>query len=101
ADTYPDMTRELTAITSDTNCAATPVMSQPFCVSLVDTAKAWLGWLAYRRFDFSRAVQQFQSLTGSPWNLWISGRVAQDQKRLPEAAGLYQKALDAWTAAQK
>ena len=101
ADAYPEIARDLTAVASDTNCAATPVMSQPFCASVIDTAKAWLGWLAYRRFDFTRAAQQFQSLGGNPWNLWISGRMAQDQKRLPEAAGLYQKALDAWTAAQK
>lgn len=101
ADAYPDMTRDLTAIAADSNCAPTAVMSRPFCTSLLDTVHAWLGWLSYRRFDFARAMQQFQPLTASPWNLWISGRVAQDQKRLPDAAGLYQKALDAWTAAQK
>src|SRR5207248_602333 len=101
ADSYPDLTRDLTSIAADTNCAVTPVMSQPFCASLVDTARSWLGWLAYRRSDFSNAAKQFQGLPASPWNLWIAGRIAQDQKRLAEAAGLYQKAADAWTAAQK
>jgi tetratricopeptide (TPR) repeat protein len=101
ADSYPDLARDLTSIASDTNCAVTPVMSQPFCASLVDTARAWLGWLAYRRSDFANAARQFQGLPASPWNAWIAGRIAQDQKRPAEAASLYQKAIDGWTAALK
>ena len=40
-------------------------------------------------------------VAGSVWGMWISGRLAQNQRRLDEAASLYQKSLDTWSAAEK
>lgn len=100
-DSYPDMLKDLTSIAADPNCSATPVMSTTFCSALLETVRTWLGWLAYRKSDFAQATQLLEASAGSPWNLFVSGRVAQDQKRLAEAANLYQKALSVWAGAQK
>ena len=100
-DSYQDVVKDLTSIAADPNCSATPVMSTSFCTALLETVRTWLGWLAYRKSEFAQATQLLQASEGSPWNLFISGRVAQDQKRLTEAVGLYQKALSVWSSAQK
>jgi len=100
-DSYPDIVKDLTSIAADPNCSATPVMSTSFCSALLETVRTWLGWLAYRKSDFAQATQLLKASAGSPWNLFVSGRVAQDQKRLPEAANLYLKALSVWAGAQK
>jgi len=100
-ESYPDMVKDLRAVLADPGCQLTPVMSKSFCAALVDTAKTWLGWLAYRKNEFGQAAELFQPITGSVWGVWISGRLAQDQKRVDEAASLYQKALDTWSAIEK
>src|SRR5262245_60161383 len=101
ADSYPDTQRDLESITDNANCQLTPVMSVAFCNALVDTARAWQGWVAWRRNEFDHAAQVLEPASGSVMSLWISGRLAQDQKRLDEAAALYQKALQALDTAGK
>src|SRR4030095_6091587 len=101
ADSYVDTQRDLEAITRDPGCPLTPVMSISFCTALIDTARAWQGWLALRKNEFDRAAQILQPVPGSVLTVWISGRLAQDQKRLDEAASLYQKVFQALAAAEK
>lgn len=100
-DSYPDLAKDLGSVIADPACEPTPVMSKSFCASLVDTARVWLGWLAYRRNEFEQAAQILQPLPASVWSMWVSGRVAQDQKRLDQAADLYQKGLATWSAIEK
>src|SRR5262245_21837789 len=88
-------------VITDPNCDATPVMSVSFCNALLDTVRTWIAWLAYRNNEFERAQTLLQPVTGSVWGMWISGRLAQNQRRLDEAASLYQKSLDTWSAAEK
>jgi tetratricopeptide (TPR) repeat protein len=101
ADTYPEAARDFEAVVADASCPATPIMSVGFCSDVVATARVWLGWLAYRKNDIAKAAQNFGVIPASPWNHWISGRTAQSEKRLSDAATAYQKALDGWSAAQK
>src|SRR5207247_1747709 len=64
ADSYPDAVRELEAVIAAPNCQPTPVMSTAFCSALIDTARTWLGWLAYRKNEFDHAGQILQPVTG-------------------------------------
>jgi len=100
-DAYPDLTREMESILAVSGCPATPIMSPAFCSDLLVTAKVWLGWLAYRKSDYPKAAQYFSASATSPWNSWIAGRIAQQEKRPTEAAEFYRKALDGWAANEK
>jgi lipoprotein NlpI len=102
ADSYPDTIRDLEAVTGDPGCEPTPVMSASFCAALVDTARVWLGWFAWRKNEFDQAARILQPVPGSVMSLWVAGRLAQrDQKRQDEAASLYEKALKALAASEK
>jgi tetratricopeptide (TPR) repeat protein len=102
ADSYPDLGRELGGVVEEPNCLTTPLMAMPFCAAAIDTARTWLGWLAYNKNDFSEAARVLEPLTHgkpvSPWALWIQGRLAQQQNHVAEAVALYEQALAAWTA---
>jgi tetratricopeptide (TPR) repeat protein len=101
ADSYPDTLRDLESIAKDPSCPPSPIMSMSFCAALVDTARAWQGWFAWRKNEFDRAAEVLQPIPGSVLTVWISGRLAQDRKRLDEAASLYEKVLQALAAAEK
>ena len=105
ADAYPDMARELTTTIAEPSCAPTPLMTAAFCNALIDVARTWLGWLAYRNNDLAEAARVMESLTSAnppnAWALWISGRLAQQQNHAPESSVLYEKALAASEAAEK
>jgi TolA-binding protein len=100
ADSYPDLARELGAIVEESGCLTTPLMARAFCTALIDTARTWLGWLAYNKNDFAEAARVLEPLTHgkpvSPWAMWIQGRLAQQQNNVDEAVALYEKALAAW-----
>jgi hypothetical protein len=102
ADSYPDLGRELSTLVAEPGCFDSPVMSKAFCTALIDTARTWLGWLAYRQNDFAAAVSALEPLTHgtavNPWATWVEGRLAQQQNRIAEAVALYEKTLAAWAA---
>ena len=102
ADSYPDLARELTAQAAEPACFDSPVMSKGFCKALIDTARTWLGWLAYHQNDFAAAASALEPLSQgtavSPWATWVQGRLAQQQNRIADAVVLYEKTLAAWTA---
>jgi tetratricopeptide (TPR) repeat protein len=102
ADSYPDLGRELGAVVEEPNCLTTPLMAMAFCTAVIDTARTWLGWLAYNKNDFTEAARVLEPLTHgkpvSPWALWIQGRLAQQQGHVADAAALYEKGLAAWMA---
>ena len=103
ADSYPDLGRELGTMVEEPGCLTTPLMARAFCTAVIDTARTWLGWLAYNKNDFAEAARVLEPLTHgtpiSPWALWIQGRLAQQQNHVAEAVALYEKTLAAWTAA--
>ena len=103
ANSYPDLGRDLGAVVDEPGCLTTPLMAKAFCAAMIDTARTWLGWLAYNRNDLAAAAKVLEPLTdwksASPWALWIQGRLAQQQNRIAEAIALYQKTLAAWSAA--
>jgi tetratricopeptide (TPR) repeat protein len=105
ADSYPDVGRELGALVAPTGatsgCPATPIMATGFCAALIDTARTWLGWLAYGKNDFAEAVRVLDQVSSavSPWATWVRGRLAQQENHAAEAIALYEKALVSWTAA--
>jgi tetratricopeptide (TPR) repeat protein len=105
ADSYPGITGDLTATVSEPACFPTPVMATAFCNAVIDTARIWLGWLAYQRSEFAEAARLVEPLekanASSAWALWIAGRLAQQQKRNDEATTLFEKTLAAWESAQK
>ena len=105
ADSYPDLGRELSAIVEQPDCLTTPLMARGFCTAVIETARTWLGWLAYNKNDFAEAAKALEPMTHgkpvSPWALWVQGRLAQQQGQGAEAVALYEKALAAWTAAAK
>jgi tetratricopeptide (TPR) repeat protein len=105
ADSYPDITGDLTTIVTAPVCLPTPIMAAGFCNALIDTARIWLGWFAYQRSEFAEAARLVEPLAktnaSSPWALWISGRLAQQQKRNDEAIALFEKTLAAWESAEK
>jgi tetratricopeptide (TPR) repeat protein len=102
ADSYPDLGRELGAVVEQPDCVAAPIMAVGFCTAVIDTARTWLGWLAYNKNDFTEAARLLEPLTqgkpASPWALWIQGRLAQQQSHVADAVALYEKALAAWIA---
>jgi tetratricopeptide (TPR) repeat protein len=103
ASAYPDLGRDLGAVVDEPGCLTTPLMARAFCTAVIDTARTWLGWLAYNRNDLTAAAKVLEPLTHgtpvSPWALWIQGREAQQQSRTADAIALYEKALTAWSAA--
>ena len=103
ADSYPDLGRDLGAVVEEPGCLTTPLMARAFCTAVIETARTWLGWLAYNKNDFKEAARVLEPLTHgtpvSPWALWIQGRLAQQQGRLADAVALYVKTLAVWTAA--
>jgi tetratricopeptide (TPR) repeat protein len=105
ADSYPDLARDLEAVIAEQSCSPTPVMAATFCKALIETARTWLAWLAYRKNDFTESARVLEPLAQpdrmSPWAIWISGRLAQQQNRAAEAASLYEKTLAAWSAAER
>lgn len=105
AANYPDANRELeaaiTGVSWERLCPPSPVMNQAFCKSLVETGRAWLGWLSYRVQNLEGAATVLAPIRQSPWALWVAGRQAQRLDRTPEAADNYAKALAAWAAAEK
>jgi tetratricopeptide (TPR) repeat protein len=102
ANSYPDMERELGELVKEPECIASPVMAKAFCAAVIDTARAWLGWLAYNKIDFAAAANALEPLTRgtmvTPWATWLQGRLAQQQNRVEDAVALYEKTLAAWTA---
>jgi tetratricopeptide (TPR) repeat protein len=102
ADSYPDLGRELGAMVEEPGCLTTPLMARAFCTAVIETARTWLGWLAYNKNDFAEAARVLEPMTHgtpvSPWALWIQGRLAQQQNHVAEAIALYEKTLAAWTA---
>ncbi len=103
ADSYPDLGRDLGAVVEEPGCLTTPLMARAFCPAVIETARTWLGWLAYNKNDFKEAARVLEPLTHgtpvSPWALWIQGRLAQQQGRVADAVALYEKTLAVWTAA--
>jgi tetratricopeptide (TPR) repeat protein len=103
ANSYPDLGRDLGAVVDDPGCLTTPLMARVFCTAVIDTARTWLGWLAYNKNDLTEAAKVLEPMTHgtpvSPWALWIQGRLAQQQGRVADAVALYEKALAAWSAA--
>jgi tetratricopeptide (TPR) repeat protein len=105
ANSYPDTARDLAAVVAEPACAPTPIMASRFCNAVVDTARTWLGWLAFTKGDFAEAARVLEPLgqrnPPSPWALWIAGRLEQQKNRIDEAKALYEKALAAWEAVRK
>lgn len=99
ADSYPEIVRELETAVATPNCGPNPAMGAGFCLALVDTAKTWLGWFAYRKDDLEQSIRFFDAVKGSIWNLWASGRQAQRENRLPEAVALFDRTFKAWLVA--
>lgn len=89
-----------TAATKPT-CPGTSVMPSSLCQKLVNSAKLWLGWIAYRDGNLSEATRIFQSFPQSTWNVWISGRQAFAEQRWAESANLLVTALQAWSQPQE
>jgi tetratricopeptide (TPR) repeat protein len=101
ADSIPDVPRDLASATSDPKCELTPVMSVSFCAAVIDTARTWLGWMAWRKNDYQQAAQILQPLKNSVLGMWTSAALAQEEKSLDEAAPLYEKVLQALLAAER
>ena len=105
ADSYPDLGRELGAVVEEPGCLTTPLMARAFCTAVNDTARTWLGWLAYSKNDFAEAARVLEPLTHgtpiSPWALWIQGRLAQQQNHVAGQSRCTKKRWRAWTAATR
>ena len=103
ASSYPELGRDLGAVVEEPGCLTTPLMARAFCTAVIDTARTWLGWLAYNKSDLTEAAKVLEPMTHgkpvSPWALWIQGRLAQQQGRVADAIALYEQALAAWSAA--
>jgi tetratricopeptide (TPR) repeat protein len=80
-------------------CPRTPVMNDAFCHSLVDTGRTWLAWMHWRKGQIAEAARWARMLPESPWGLWMAGEDARRQQKNSEALGWFEKALQAWQAA--
>ena len=70
------------------------------CVSLLQTGRLWLGWIAIERNDLDRATRDLSGLADSGWGHWTSGKQAFRERRYQESAAQFRQAVNVWTHAQ-
>lgn len=95
AGSYPDSQEQLASLARGAACADSPVMAASFCEALVDTARAWVSWLAGQREAWADAAQAFVlapatplSRTAQAWRDWAEGQRLLQERNLAEAARL-------------
>lgn len=66
------------------------------CQALVETGKAWLGWIDLKHADLFQAGEEFSSLPDSGWRRWAAGESAFHYRNYAEAAQHYGQAVDWW-----
>jgi len=81
------------------DCSNEALMQSSFCRELVDVARLWLGWVAYRSERTADAARLLGPVPGSTWNLWLAGRQAWAERRWRDGIALMEKAAENWRAA--
>ncbi len=97
----PEALRVLETAAAQAECSQTALMRASFCGELVETARVWLGYEAYRADRLADALRLFQAAPGSTWSVWAAGRQAWVERRWPQSVALMQSAIDAWTKANQ
>jgi tetratricopeptide (TPR) repeat protein len=93
---WSQVSAELRSILAEPNCPGTLLMSSAACQEYVHSGRLWLGWALYRQGEFDAAAKALESANTSPWGLLVQGRRALAQGHHEEAAGLIERALQAW-----
>ncbi|PWU12124.1 MAG: hypothetical protein C5B51_01205 [Terriglobia bacterium] len=95
----PESTRQDLSAAIDPPVCAANLMPINLCEGLIQTGRQWLGWMALRRDDLYEAGKDFAGLPANPWERWIAGRRAFEDRNYKEAAARYREAVDLWKSA--
>ena len=79
---------------------ANELMPVPACLSLLDTSRLWLGWIALQHDDLYEAADELSTLPDSGWAHYASGKHAFHDHQFAEAAAQFARAMEVWTRAQ-
>jgi tetratricopeptide (TPR) repeat protein len=89
------------AVSADGGGCAAGAIPALECQSALETGRLWRGWIAERQGHLEEAGRIFQEFPNSGWPLWIAGRQSMEARRYTEAVSSLERAVSAWTAAEK
>ncbi len=96
-----DADKDLADSVAETNCAKSGYVGKSACESALSAGRLWLGWEALRADKPGESRKYFERVPASPWNAWLTGIAASEEKKWPEAAAAFEKAANAWSDAEK
>jgi tetratricopeptide (TPR) repeat protein len=68
--------------------------TQQTCESILLAGREWVGWSSLLRDDIFAAARQFPS-TSTGWTNWVAAKRAFEDRKFPDAAAAYRRAIDA------
>ena len=84
------------ALAEDRPTCASTVMPAAECQGNLAIGHLWLGWIALRRGNLTRARQELSAAPPSAWSEWALGRQAFEAGAYYAAVGHYQAAIARW-----
>ena len=92
-NTDPRVSRDLDEAVGRPICAASDMPASK-CQALVEIGKLWMGWIANREGRLGDAARAFATFAGSGWLELISGKLAMNANKYPEAVASFKSAVD-------